>query len=116
MAGHSPRERRPRSAGTSTSPPRTSARARSLMPEPLLELEGVEVRYGPVPAVRDLTLTVCKGEIVGLIGPNGAGKSTTLHAILGLVPARAGEIRLCGRSIRGRSPESIVRAGIALVP
>jgi branched-chain amino acid transport system ATP-binding protein len=69
-----------------------------------------------VPAVRELTLRVGKGEIVGLIGPNGAGKSTTLHAITGLVPAHGGDVLLDGESIRGRNPESIARAGIALVP
>jgi len=82
----------------------------------LLELEGVEVRYGSVPAVRDLTLELGAGEIVGLIGPNGAGKSTTLNAIAGLVPASAGEIRLAGRSLRGERPEDVARAGISLVP
>jgi branched-chain amino acid transport system ATP-binding protein len=81
-----------------------------------LELRDVEVAYGGVPAVRRLSLAVGPGEIVGLIGPNGAGKSTTLHAIMGLVPARAGEIRLAGESLRGRSPEAIARRGIALVP
>jgi len=59
---------------------------------------------------------VGKGEIVGLIGPNGAGKSTTLHAVMGLVEARGGEIRLAGRSLRGRSPEAVTRSGISLVP
>jgi branched-chain amino acid transport system ATP-binding protein len=82
----------------------------------LLELEGLEVRYGPVPAVRDVNLKVGRGEVVGLIGPNGAGKSTTLHAIMGVVPSHTGDIRLDGRSIRGRSPEAISRAGVALVP
>jgi branched-chain amino acid transport system ATP-binding protein len=82
----------------------------------LLELTGVEVRYGRVAAVRDLTLELGAGEIVGLIGPNGAGKSTTLHAIAGLVPAAAGEIRLAGRSLRGERPEDVARAGISLVP
>jgi branched-chain amino acid transport system ATP-binding protein len=81
-----------------------------------LELRDVEVAYGGVPAVRGLSLTVAPGEIVGLIGPNGAGKSTTLHAIMGLVAARAGEIRFAGESLRGRSPEAIARRGIALVP
>jgi len=84
--------------------------------EPALEVEGLEVRYGSVPAVRGLGLEVGRGEIVGLIGPNGAGKSTTLHAIMGAVPASAGDIRLAGRSIRGRRPEQIARAGVALVP
>ena len=87
------------------------------MPEAAaLELDDVEVRYGSVPAVRDLTLTVRRGEIVGLIGPNGAGKSTTLHAIMGLLPPRRGEIRLHGQALRRRSAESIARAGVALVP
>jgi branched-chain amino acid transport system ATP-binding protein len=86
------------------------------MAEPALEVEGLEVRYGTVTAVRALTLTVGRGEMVGLIGPNGAGKSTTLHAIMGLVPAAGGEIRLNGKSIAGRSPERIARAGLALVP
>jgi branched-chain amino acid transport system ATP-binding protein len=84
--------------------------------EPALELEGLEVRYGTVSAVRDVSLRVDKGEIVGLIGPNGAGKSTTLHAVMGAVPAYAGDIRLRGRSIRKRSPEGIARLGLALVP
>jgi branched-chain amino acid transport system ATP-binding protein len=81
-----------------------------------LELRDLEVAYGGVAAVRGLSLTVAPGELVGLIGPNGAGKSTTLHAIMGLVPARGGEIRFGERSLRGRSPESIARSGIALVP
>jgi len=86
------------------------------MPEPVLELDGVEVRYGTVAAVRDVSLRVDKGEIVGLIGPNGAGKSTTLHAIMGVLPAHRGEIRLQGASVRGRSPQSIAHRGVALVP
>ena len=86
------------------------------MPEPALELDRLEVRYGPVTVVRELSLRVERGEIVGLIGPNGAGKSTTLHAIMGLLPVAAGEIRVAGVSIGGRSPESIARVGVALVP
>ena len=82
----------------------------------MLELEQLEVRYGAVPAVRDVSLKVARGEIVGVIGPNGAGKSTTLHAIMGVVPSHAGDVRLDGRSIRGRSPEAISRSGVALVP
>jgi branched-chain amino acid transport system ATP-binding protein len=81
-----------------------------------LEVRDLEVAYGGVTAVGGLSLTVAPGEIVGLIGPNGAGKSTTLHAIMGLVPSRSGEIRLGSESLRGRSPESIARCGIALVP
>ncbi len=83
---------------------------------PVLEVDRLFVRYGGVEAVRELTIDVRHGEIVGLIGPNGAGKSTTLHAIMGAAPVHAGDIRLSGRSLRGRAPESIARSGIALVP
>jgi branched-chain amino acid transport system ATP-binding protein len=82
----------------------------------VLEVDGLGVRYGVVDAVRGLDLEVRAGEIVGLIGPNGAGKSTTLHAIMGAVPIHAGDVRLHGRSLRGRSPEGIAREGVALVP
>jgi branched-chain amino acid transport system ATP-binding protein len=86
------------------------------MPDAALELGGVEVRYGGVSAVRNLSIRVGKAEIVGLIGPNGAGKSTTLHAIMGLLSPYRGEIRLNGELLRKRSAESIARAGVALVP
>jgi branched-chain amino acid transport system ATP-binding protein len=82
----------------------------------VLELQNLDVLYGSVPAVRGLNLEVGHAELVGLIGPNGAGKSTTLHAIMGVVPPAAGDVRLSGQSVRGRSPETIARAGIALVP
>jgi branched-chain amino acid transport system ATP-binding protein len=81
----------------------------------VLELRDLEVRYGSVPAVRRLTLEVGEGEIVGLIGPNGAGKSTTLHAIMSLVPAHAGEIMFRGRPTP-RAPEAVACSGVALVP
>ena len=82
----------------------------------MLELDGLEVRHGAVHAVRGLSLTVDRGEIVGLIGPNGAGKSSTLHAIMGAVPAAGGDVRLHARSLVGRRPEDVARAGVALVP
>jgi branched-chain amino acid transport system ATP-binding protein len=85
-------------------------------PEPMLEVENLEVRYGTVPAVRGVSLSVGRGEIVGLIGPNGAGKSTTLHAIMGAIPASEGDIRVNRSSIRGRRTEQIARAGVAIVP
>jgi branched-chain amino acid transport system ATP-binding protein len=83
---------------------------------PALELDGLEVRHGAVHAVRGLSLTVERGEIVGLIGPNGAGKSSTLHAIMGAVQVAGGDVRLNGRSLVGRRPEDVARAGVALVP
>lgn len=82
----------------------------------MLELRELDVSYGGVAAVRQLSLEVRRGEIVGLIGPNGAGKSTTLHAIMGLVPPSAGEILLAGEPLRGRSPEHVAQSGVALVP
>jgi branched-chain amino acid transport system ATP-binding protein len=86
------------------------------MADPALAVQGLEVRYGAVTAVRDVSLEVAKGEIVGLIGPNGAGKSTTLHAIMGLVPARSGTVKLAGTPVLGRPPERIAKAGVGIVP
>ena len=81
-----------------------------------LAIDALEVRHGGVRAVRDLSFDVAAGEIVALIGANGAGKSSTLHAIMGVAPITSGDVRLGGRSLRGRRPEDIARAGIALVP
>ncbi len=81
-----------------------------------LVVDGLRVRYGPVEAVRGLSLEVERGEIVGLIGPNGAGKSSTLHAIMGVAPVAGGDVRLAGASLVGRRPEDVARAGVALVP
>jgi branched-chain amino acid transport system ATP-binding protein len=86
------------------------------MSTPVLELENLEVRHGAVQAVRGLSLTVERGEIVGLIGPNGAGKSSTLQAVMGLVRPAGGDVRLHGRSLVGRRTEDVARLGVALVP
>ena len=80
----------------------------------LLELEGVEARYGPVRALRGITLEVGEGEIVAVLGANGAGKTTTLRAVSGTV-RRSGAIRLAGRVLNG-GPEAVAKAGIAHVP
>ncbi len=81
-----------------------------------LSIQSIEVRYGAVRAVRDLSLEVARGEIVGLIGPNGAGKSSTLHAVMAAAPVVAGDIRLGDRRLVGLRSEDVARAGIALVP
>jgi branched-chain amino acid transport system ATP-binding protein len=81
-----------------------------------LVVDGLEVRYGAVRAVRGLSLEVHPGEIVGLIGPNGAGKSSTLHAIMGSAPIAGGDVRLGDRSLIGLRPEDVARSGVALVP
>ena len=86
------------------------------MSEPALAVEGLEVRYDGVPAVRGIDVEVGRGEIVGLVGPNGAGKSSALHAIMGVVGVSGGDVRLAGRSIRGLRPEQVAREGVALVP
>jgi branched-chain amino acid transport system ATP-binding protein len=85
-------------------------------PAPALEVDDIEVRYGVVQAVRRVGFEAGRGSVVGLIGPNGAGKTTTLRSIVGIVPLRAGDVRLAGRSIAGTPSEEIARLGIALVP
>jgi branched-chain amino acid transport system ATP-binding protein len=86
------------------------------MPEPLLHIEGLKVRYGAIEAVRSVGLHIAEGERVTLIGANGAGKSSSLKALTGLLPAAAGQIRFAGRSILGQAPHDLLRAGIAMVP
>jgi branched-chain amino acid transport system ATP-binding protein len=82
---------------------------------PLLELDGVEARYGPVKALHGVSLAVGEKQIVAVLGANGAGKTTTLRAISNLV-RRTGEVRFDGKSLGRRSPESIMRMGVAHVP
>jgi branched-chain amino acid transport system ATP-binding protein len=84
--------------------------------EPLLAVEGLTVAYGSVVAVRDVSLEVALGEVVAVLGPNGAGKTTLLRAIAGALKPQAGTVTFEGRRITGRSPEEVVRTGIALVP
>jgi branched-chain amino acid transport system ATP-binding protein len=80
----------------------------------LLELDAVAARYGPVQALRDVSLVVREGEIVAVLGANGAGKTTTLRAISGTVD-HSGVIELDGKQLKG-GPEAAARAGIAHVP
>jgi branched-chain amino acid transport system ATP-binding protein len=82
----------------------------------LLALQGLEVAYGGIRAVKGIDLTVEPGELVCLIGANGAGKTTTLRAISGLVKPAAGRILYDGEEIGGRRTHEIARRGLALVP
>lgn len=82
----------------------------------LLAVDGINVFYGAVHALRDVSFTVAKGEIVSLIGANGAGKSTTLRALSGIVPVSSGAITLGGIPIAGLPMHRIARLGIAHVP
>ena len=82
----------------------------------LLALEGLQVAYGGIRAVKGIDLTVEPGELVCLIGANGAGKTTTLKAITGLIPAAGGRILYDGAQIAGRRVHEIARSGLAMVP
>jgi branched-chain amino acid transport system ATP-binding protein len=82
----------------------------------LLRVDGIEVGYGDLTAVRDVSLEVREGEAVALIGANGAGKTTTLRAVSGLLPLRRGRIEFEGRRLDGLGPAEIVARGIAHVP
>jgi len=81
---------------------------------PLLELEDVHARYGPVEALHGVSLSVGEGEVVAVLGGNGAGKTTTLRAVSGLV-STSGEVRFAGERITRAAPERVARAGIAHV-
>jgi len=82
----------------------------------MLRVEHLSVDYGRIRAVRDVSLHVEAGEIVGLLGPNGAGKTTTLASIAGGLGISAGTITLDRLPLAGCPPEQIVRRGVALVP
>ena len=82
----------------------------------LLEVEHLEVRYGDLIGVADVSLSVPAGGVVALLGANGAGKTTTLNAIAGLVRASAGRIRWAGEAIEALPAYAIVRRGLTLSP
>lgn len=82
----------------------------------MLEVKGMHVSYGPVPAVRGVDLTVNAGEAIAVLGRNGAGKTTTLKAMAGLLPVTAGSISIDGTDITNIPAEKRLTLGIALVP
>ena len=82
----------------------------------MLELEGVDVFYGDLQALRGVSLRVESGEIVTLVGGNGAGKTTMLRTVSGLLRPRRGEIRFEGRRLDRLPPDRIVEAGVVQVP
>lgn len=86
------------------------------MPDSLLEVSGLAVRYGPKVAVRDLSISVGRGEAVTLLGANGAGKTTTLMALSGFRTIAGGTIAYDGASLLGMSPAKIARLGVIQVP
>ena len=82
----------------------------------LLEVKNADVFYGPIHALKGISLDVAEGSVVALLGANGAGKSTTLRAVTGLVRSRSGEIIYDGRRIDRMAEEKIARIGISHVP
>lgn len=82
----------------------------------MLDVADLDVRYGPIRAVKGVSLHVDKGEMVALLGANGAGKSSTLLAIAGALKVVAGTITLHGEEVGTLAPERMVRKGLAMVP
>ncbi len=82
----------------------------------MLEVQNINVFYGNIQAIRDISFSVEHGEIVTLIGANGAGKSTILKSISGLLRSKTGDITFDGKSIKGTAPHKIVAQGLAHVP
>jgi branched-chain amino acid transport system ATP-binding protein len=83
---------------------------------PILQLLNLESNYGPVQALRGVSLSVTEGKIVTVLGANGAGKTTTLKTISGIIAPLKGQVKFRGAEIQGRSPDAIVRGGIVHVP
>ncbi|MBA3414365.1 MAG: ABC transporter ATP-binding protein [Chloroflexia bacterium] len=83
---------------------------------PALLAEGITSGYTEVPIIRDVSVSVARGEIVTIIGPNGAGKSTLLKTIFGFLQARTGRVFVDGTEVTGMPPERLVRRGLAFVP
>jgi len=83
--------------------------------EALLEAEGLTKHFGGLPALKDVTFAVAKGQILGLIGPNGAGKSTLLNLISGVFRPSRGRVLFHGRDVTGLRPHQIAKRGVARV-
>ena len=82
----------------------------------MLEVAGLDVFYGNVQALWDVSFRVEEGEIVSLIGANGAGKSTTLKTVAGLLKPRKGKVMLGGMDITGHAPNTLAARGLVLIP
>jgi len=82
----------------------------------MLQVEGLQARYGRAQVLHGISLQVAAGEVLCLLGRNGAGKSTTMKSIMGLVPPSAGRVMFDGRPLAGLAPHEIARAGLGYVP
>ncbi|MFA7665055.1 MAG: ABC transporter ATP-binding protein [Burkholderiaceae bacterium] len=85
-------------------------------PDTILSIEGLQIAYGGIRAVKGIDLEVATGELVALIGANGAGKTSTLQAVTGMLPWAGGDVRYRGRSIKGMGAWQLVAQGLAMVP
>lgn len=86
------------------------------MADIMLKVDNINVYYGSIHAIKDISFEVCRGQIVTLIGANGAGKSTTLQTVSGLLHSKTGSIEFLGKSLAGVAPHRIVEHGLAHVP
>ena len=82
----------------------------------MLDVKGIHTYYGLSHILFDVSLTVSRGEVVGLLGRNGAGKSTTMRSIMGLTPPKEGSVLFNGEDITGQKPYLLFRKGIGYVP
>ena len=82
----------------------------------MLEVKNLSVWYGVTEVLRDVSISVPAGAIIGVLGGNGAGKTTLLNALSGLLKPRSGDITMQGRTICGLAPHEVVRVGLAQVP
>ena len=82
----------------------------------LLDAHAIDAFYGASHVLRGVDFHVGRGETVSLLGRNGMGKTTLLRTLMGLVPARGGDIRFDGEDIKGRRPSAVARAGVGFVP
>ena len=84
--------------------------------QPILSIQGLQVAYGGIQAVKGVDMEVYEGELVTLIGANGAGKTTTLKAITGILPYKNGDVQFQGKSIKGAKAWDLVAQGLVMVP
>jgi branched-chain amino acid transport system ATP-binding protein len=82
----------------------------------MLDVQHLEVRYGPTEVLRDVSFTVPANTVIALLGGNGSGKTTVLNAVSGLVAPRAGTVRVAGEDATGASPHSMVMRGVVQIP
>src|SRR6476660_6011961 len=84
--------------------------------QPLLDVDAIETFYGPIQAIRGVSLDVSPGQIVTVLGANGAGKTTVLRTISGILDPEGGRILFGGRNIAHMAPDQVMRMGVCHVP